>query len=47
MEILGLAAFQGRRREKCSVRMARAPLSRGSEECVQQPPLRDQSCQRG
>ena len=29
MEILGLAAFQGRRRERCTVRMARARLSRG------------------
>ena len=34
MEILGLAAFQGRRREKCTVRMARARLSPGSGEFV-------------
>ena len=45
MEILGLAAFQGRRREMRTVRIARARLTRGSVECVRQPPFL--SCQRG
>ena len=38
MEILGLAAFQGRRRETHTVRMTRSRLTRGRSECVQQPP---------
>ena len=46
-EILGLAAFQGQRKEKCTVRMALIRFKRRSVESVQQPPLRDLSCQRG
>ena len=47
MEILGLAAFHGQRREKFTVRIAFTRLTRRSVECVQQPPLQDLSCQRG
>ena len=47
MEILCLAAFQGQRGEKRTVRIARARLMRGLVECVRQPPLRDLSYQRG